>query len=105
MHTGRVIAGMTEVVQAKGRGKQLFHLWLELQCIGSSSEMQGEKGFPRRTPGFSESHGTLDVVSSWNQTIQGPGGSETARHCAGTELQAGPCYASYLLAGESVVGR
>lgn len=39
-----------EVVRAKGKGKQLFHLWLELRCTGSSSQTS-EDGFPRRIPG------------------------------------------------------
>lgn len=52
MHSGCLIDGMTVLVWAKGKGKQLFHLWLELQWIGCSFEMQREDEFPRRTLGF-----------------------------------------------------
>lgn len=105
MHSGRLIDGRTKAGQATRKGKQLSCLWLALPCVGSSSETQGEDGFPRRTPGFSEFHSTLDVDFTWNQVIKGPGGSLTARPCVGSELQAGLCYASYPLAGEHVVGR
>lgn len=36
---GRLIDGMTKVVWACGEGKQWYRLWLELQCIGSGSEI------------------------------------------------------------------
>ena len=49
VHPRCLVDGMTEVVRAKGKGKQLFHLWLELRCTGSSSQTS-EDGFPRRIP-------------------------------------------------------
>lgn len=60
--SGCLVDGVTEVVRVKGRGKQLFHFWLELRCAGSSSH-NVRRWISKEDTSFSESHRVLDIAS------------------------------------------